>query len=463
MYIKDYKTLMLAPFVLVLLCVLYTNAGAVMQYMEVRHLSYVVFLSLAYVFLTFVMSGYRAASVTILFFISLVVFIYGRYIAFLLSPEVDIFVVDYFADYQLDETDSARLTFMVLIFLFSFFYGVLLASGCDHSKFAKPHSVPKLSRFLSPVFLVLTLVICAVNIYTGYLEYRLVSSEGYLSLYSFQGEAYSGGKFYSTLFYVIFGISYSYSLKREKTIMIISLAIVGVLSLLAGQRSGFVMALLALVWAYGVRSRLSWVAVFGLLFLCFISMVFLGSLSARNLGVEVDQGFFTFVSGFLYNQGISLMVFDVSMNISDYPIFALLQSFFPGISKVGSLFFDLKMQDVSYADYLAYTLNPEMYIKGQGLGWSLPSTFYVWSFGNLILFVALSMGFGYLLRLIDVKSFERPFFLGLCACLISSLVILPRSQFSNVIPLAFYFGVFYTLFFGLNSCLRFIRFRFSEE
>ncbi|WP_279636830.1 O-antigen polysaccharide polymerase Wzy [Pseudomonas aeruginosa] len=160
----------------------------------------------------------------------------------------------------------------------------------------------------------------------------------------------------------------------------------------------------------------------------------------------MDSGWLGFVSKFLYDQGISLMVFDVSTKVSDYPLVATIQNFVPGASRLASIFYDLRMQDVSYADYLAYHLDPVTYLGGLGLGWSLPGTFYIWSFEQVFLFSAFSACFGFLLKTLDNKTLSSSFFLGLAACLVSVIIILPRSQFSNVIPLAIYFCVFFPVF-----------------
>ncbi|MCV0359372.1 hypothetical protein KUC90_33000, partial [Pseudomonas aeruginosa] len=50
------------------------------------------------------------------------------------------------------------------------------------------------------------------------------------------------------------------------------------------------------------------------------------------------------------------------------------------------------------------------------------------------------------LKTLDNKTLSSSFFLGLAACLVSVIIILPRSQFSNVIPLAIYFCVFFPVF-----------------
>ncbi|HCF6816365.1 O-antigen polysaccharide polymerase Wzy family protein [Pseudomonas aeruginosa] len=447
--IKSSKTLLFGFLILVFLFVCYFFSFDVSSYVDELSIAFIVLALFVYIFLSFLSLGFKPTSLTVLFFVSTAVFIFGRFFSKILNPDVDIFAIDFFATYKLTPYDGVRLGFLSMIFLFSMYMGAVLGRDIKF-KLGSSGGVEEGGGHFSPmlrmVIFFLVVIICSINLYVEYRNYVISSSDGYLSLYSFQGEAYAGGKFFKSLFYIALGLSYSFCLEREKKIIILSLFVMGLLSLLAGQRGGFVISLFMLLWAYGINHKVSWFGVLAAFSLFFLSLVLFGSLSARSLAVNLDSGWLGFVSKFLYDQGISLMVFDVSTKVSDYPLVATIQNFVPGASRLASIFYDLRMQDVSYADYLAYHLDPVTYLGGLGLGWSLPSTFYIWSFEQVFLFSAFSACFGFLLKTLDNKTLSSSFFLGLAACLVSVIIILPRSQFSNVIPLAIYFCVFFPVF-----------------
>lgn len=415
-------------------------------YLEERELSLVVFGIVFCIFLGLYFIKIKPASLTTLFFVSFSVFMFGRYFAKLMYFDADIFSLNFFYSYSLGQAEATQLTLYLTILIISIFLGVLIRAATTSAlKFSLLDGFNDLKN-KNIWFFTCAILAFISYVYTIIGNFLLALDYGYLSLYSAQAESYSGANFSKTFFYVMLGLSFAFNMKKEKKLLIFGVAIVGLLSLFSGQRSAFIVSLLLFLWIYGKKYDLGWIRVAIYMFAFFVVLITLGVFSARELDVNFQDGIINVFLKFIYDQGISLMVFDVSTKIDEYPLLATIQNFIPGASKIASFFYDVSSYEVHYANYLAYSLDSYAYLKGQGLGWSLPGTFYIWSQGNIVFLILLSIVFGYALRMLDDKSYSSRFFEGMIASIFASIILLPRGQFSNVIPGIIYFYVFYIIF-----------------
>lgn len=412
--------------------------------------AYFVVLFLSLVFTAVILAPSKPGSLTSLFFISCFVFLFGRFIGHVFFGLDDIFSIGFFAHYTLNEHEASRLSLILSMFMLSILIGVYLRAFffCNWTirPFVNLHvALPEGFSLRRVVFFLFALSSSALYSYSALDSFITSRVFGYLALYSSQGELYSGSSFVRPYFFVMLGLSFAFGVKLEKKILLITLAFSSILFLLAGQRSVFVSTMFLFIWIYAFYRGLSWTKAVLFLLATFFSLMLLGTFSQRA-SIAGQEGVYGFIANFFFIQGISMMVFDVSVRVSDYPLLAFFQSFIPGSSRIYSFFYEVRSYDIHYADYLAYTLDSEAFYRGQGLGWTLPGSFYIWSGGMLGIFSLFSVAFGYCLRLVDEISGKSRFWTGAVVCLLPTMILLPRSQFSFLIPLFIYYFIFYLIF-----------------
>lgn len=413
-------------------------------------LSVIVVLTILVSFLSFYILGFSPTSLPVLFLVSISVFLCGRYFYVVIGGDLDIFNISFFTYYSLVDADKLRLTSYILIMILFFTQGAIITKKDRYVSFDENYY--HLGKKTENLIFLVGIVIASIYLFSSFSQLITSLSSGYLSLYSEQSQGFSGSNLNRTFFFVFLGLCFLFSLNRLKKIFIIVIFISALSSLISGQRGGAVTVFLFLVWVYGLENKISWFKSLIFMVIIFLVLQSLSLLSSRE--IETSSNILAVVKDFLYKQGISLMVFDASTKLDSYPMLPFFQSFIPGVSTISSFFVSLNSADVSYAGFLANHLNPTAYENGQGLGWSLPSYFYIWSSGNLLLYCIYSFLFGYIIGLFNARVKEYKFYLGLMACLTTSLLFLPRNQLSTVVPLAIYFYVIYIFIINVDIKLK---------
>lgn len=378
-----------------------------------------------------------------LLLISILLFYGGRFLSSYLGSHENIFELDFFVFYNSSDISVLKLgTYLLfgMIFLDLGFKSVYL-QGFKFSNIEINHDWYKkfciMALILSPLFLI-ELFISAKDAFTG----------GYLSSKEWQTQSY---KFpLSSLAQTIFGIGLGYSVIKGylKKFYLPIFLLNAFISALIGARGPFMIAMLFLLWVYGdygqKKVNVLKLVIIGLTSIISISY-FIQIYSYRSNGLEFEVDILKFLSTFFYEQGVSMMVFDVSMKVSDYPTLAYFQSFVPGSSAIASLFVDVEYYMTGFQHYMAKTLDPYLFSLGYGLDWTLFSDFYVFGGETLLGFCCVAFLFGLLFALLH-NSCDKQFWLVLTCAIFSRLIFLPRSSFSILFPFMVYYFIFLYVF-----------------
>lgn len=281
-------------------------------------------------------------------------------------------------------------------------------------------------------------------------KFMSVLSNGYLALYvGLQNDSYSNSNFVNVLFPIVFGLAITFGNNALKTRYILLFFIHALLNILMGTRSAFGAFLLICLWIYSMTHQISLKKIF---FWCLLSIVMLlfvysFSIRANEQGVSneslIDKMLF-----FAFSQGGTLMTFDSSRLVENYPIIPYFQSFFPGAANIFSFLTgeELYHWNTSFSGYMDYQLNPDLYFSGCGLGWSILSDLYLFSGGTWIIFFFLSLIYGMFIAVLEKKAIHCNFFKYLGVSISYSLVLLPRGSLSSLFPLLIYSVFIWVIF-----------------
>ncbi|AGH73262.1 O-antigen polysaccharide polymerase Wzy [Edwardsiella piscicida] len=374
-----------------------------------------------------------------LFLVTFSLFICGRFFIVFIENGVNIFSLSFFANYTLNDYDSVTLILYVLIFLFSMDLGYKLALFGNLT--LNPISVDKKwmeyfcigALLLSPLFLFEMFFTVLDAAHSGYLESKL-----------WQNKAYSFPL--SSLAQTIFSIGFSYSLVvgyRRKLFLTIYILMI-IASTVIGARGPLLMGLFLLIWLVGKNGTRN-LGVFRFLTISLLAVIllsfFIQIVSYRGSGSFSDFSLGSFLSKFLFSQGVSLMVFDISTKVENYPILSYFQTVFPGASAIASMFIHVEYYMTGFQHYMAKTLNESLFSRGFGLDWTLMSDFYVFGGRNIFGFTFLSFFFGVIFCALQNSS-KNLFWLIFLTGIFTRLMFLPRSSLSTILPFCFYFVFF---------------------
>ncbi|GKQ75956.1 hypothetical protein KAM447_24640 [Aeromonas caviae] len=388
-------------------------------------------------------SGLYLNSTYSLFIIAFSLFIGGRFFAYLFNDRLNLYEMDFFAYYNLKPIDALNLMTYLVTGIISLDLGYKVARisnkafpdiGINHQWMRK---LSIFSLFLAPLFMIETV-----------LQVRDAISGGYLSSKLWQTQSYSFplSSLAQTIFGICFGYSMVFGFKRTIFIVIFIFGVIG--SLLVGARGPIMTALLLYIWIKGSngQKRVSLFKVFSIGLIVMVSVsYFIQMYSFRSNEEDFESDIFMFLADFLYDQGISVMVFDVSMKVTDYPILAYFQSFIPGSSALASLMFPVEYYMTGFQHYMARELDPDLFSLGFGLDWTLFSDFYVFGGENILGFSIIGFLFGYSLSVLQNSS-KLDFWIILLFSLFTRIMFLPRSSVSVIFPFICYFFIFVFLF-----------------
>lgn len=403
--------------------------------------------SIEFVFLLAVsiFSTYIAkVSFTSLFFLtvsSFSLFIGGRFIANILGYDSGegVFDLHWMASYVASE-EIRNSTFLYVATFFCIF-------NLGYFIFRPKNSTRKYSPKINPlVSFMLLLVFGCIECTRLIGVFASAFSAGYASIYSSQAGEYSAGAAtLSILFYVAVSLAFVSGKTFLKLTALGLLFLTSALSLAAGVRGGFVASVLLFLWLYGRNHKIS-------LKKLAISFLLIGACLAAALKFSARYSDDTGISmmqlplSFIYSQGVSLGVFSYTQTFDAFPTTAYIQSLLPG-----ALFFieifsgKVVLHDANFQNFISWSANPSRYASGNGLGWTLLSDFYVYSFGLFPLYIALAFFSGCAMRFLDSSSRSPGVWMALCVGLSLKLFMLPRSSISTVISFAFYFLILYSI------------------
>lgn len=291
-------------------------------------------------------------------------------------------------------------------------------------------------------------------IFENFNKIQLVMGSGYLSLYEGQTEDYETP--YSLVLNAIsiacLALLFSlreYSFKSKILFNILSSTVVFklLMAIATGSRAHFIAGLILLIWLFFYDKKLKFkhYILLALSFFVTISSVnYIASLSGARVIDNIERNFFENIAYIFYNQGISLMVFDISLKYSDYPILGFWKVIFPGIQIFYNIFGVTDRKDFNWSSYVVYNENYGAYMNGNGLGWSIYSDFYAFSLGFLPLFCLFIFCFSrFIIKAITSKSL---YFNGIVLIMVSVFFTVNRSSISGFIFILFVYTLLYLFF-----------------
>lgn len=379
--------------------------------------------------------------------LSNVLFIGGRFWGILLNPVLTLQEGTFF-DYTIISSQHMKESlYYVLIFIFfaSWGYKSCRIAG-DEECVTETEYNESADVFMRRIWW----VVCALAMYGQIKAFMLALSQGsYISMYLAQGQDYSaGGALGKILLYISLGLSLTYTSDSTKKRYLLLFLAYSLINILIGGRGVFGALLMFFIWYYSLSHKINIVklGILASLALAFLLWVF--SFSIRQADAEEYLSLNEAISIFLHSQGISFAVFDRSRDFLDYPTLAYIQSIVPGSSTIYSMFsgVSLKPQDVSFASYMSYNLNPFLFVSGFGLGWTLLGDLYLFGGRTYLGMALLSFIFGFACSFIERKSSSSTFCKVLVYSIFMRFVLLPRAGLNTIIPFMIYVYVIHSIF-----------------
>lgn len=393
-----------------------------------------------------------------IFLMGFFLLIFGRFFATILNEKYlsDIFCINFIFYYCLDSKGLFSLFFYLHSILISFGLAFVFSknkkSNYDEKKILILNKYRLYFVFSLGFFSTLAVIVNNIE------SILLVVKSGYLALYEGQGEDYEP-PFYLIANTISLGcLAILYILKdsnKKSKILFNILFYLFIFKLLmmigTGSRSHFITGIIIVFWylfhTLNLKIKHYLLILFSFL-LTVISVNILASLSGARSIVVSDESLLERISYIFFNQGISLMVFDISLKYDDYPWLGYLKVVFPGIQIFYKYFDVSERSEFNWSSYVVYKENPIAYYNGNGLGWSLYSDFYVLSFGIFPLFCLLVFLFAKFI--IKVISDNSIYYKGLIFILVSTLFTLNRASISSLFFIIIVYSLMYILLIKLK-------------
>lgn len=394
-------------------------------------------------------SGSKQIRPYLLFYLTFGLFIGGRFWANLMGYEGDIWKPTFFYSYSIPQVHKINLLRQVI--------GFMCCSSIGYVLSKKYTAINKLkidisfsSKTIHQINLILKYFYVFFVIYVLWTySAKLISAleAGYLSLYIGKqtSEHATGASLIDALLTVSVGLAMGYGDSKNRRNYLFLLIMISLFMVVIGSRTSLGVTLLLLLWIYAQYHKINLIKLFLSCIgcMCALLLVFSFSIRQSEAGSQFSN-LWDLILIFLYDQGISLMVFDVSQLIDSYPTLAYYTRFFPGVGGIvgaftGEAFYP---QDLSFSGYMCYVLNPSLYLAGQGLGWTLLSDIYLFSFRLLPVFFLLSICWGYLIGKLEYWAEYSRFFKSYIYISISGLLMVPRASIAGIFPYIFYLLVY---------------------
>lgn len=389
------------------------------------------------VYSTFVICD-KKAGLFLLFILTFGLFIGGRFFAILLGYNDSSLWEGTFFDTRPLPLETGMLAFYcVLIFLcfslWGYSYGISKPFSLKNSWMGKYNDIDinKILNLLFYIFLVFVIFNRALTI-------KQVISEGYNSLFAkFQNQAHETP--ISALFYSVFiafcGMAISYGNPTNKKKYFALFLLWMILTVICGSRGGLGGVFCAMIWIRGQNQKKN--KIFKILIVCVIALCALLIISAFSLRKTYEfsiQDSLKILLTFMFDQGCTFIVFGESTAIS-YTWLHYFGSFVPGAGSIIKFFRggDVWHHEFYFPNHLAYSLDPEIYLSGSGLGWSVLADLYLYAFKYIPLYVVLCCGWGYLFGRIEKGTQYNKFWLAFIISVSPYIFLLARGT-SAVFP-----------------------------
>ncbi|EHW3351742.1 O-antigen polysaccharide polymerase Wzy [Escherichia coli] len=433
--------ILLLLFSLLFNIIVYLCSDLITEYCDVYYIFCIV------MYITLILLGtYQQKGITMLliFQAPFGLFILGRFIAHYLDGALNLETIDFFYATRLNTEKVINYLSINMFFFLMVFVGYAIPS----IKMPGQHYDLRLNetvvRYFSRIVVIVTITGIALTLKD---LYYAVSQYGYSALYIIKKEnANDSSSMFVTLLLVAIGIVAKENSRSELKILMTVLFFYSFALLLMGARGPMMTYILLWLWLYKKDIK---IFKFGLLALLILSLVqFISSLMRTS---DVQYNIFAKA---LYDIGTTFIVLPFSYYITDWPNIALLQNFVPLVSRVSSLFLEIKPYEANLANYLGYYLNQDLYWKGVGLGWSIVADFSIYSNRNVVLLCIFAFFFGCILKNLDDSSKNKGVKYGLSTSLILPLGFLYRSGLFSIVPLAIYFFVTFFMLYLISNMLR---------
>lgn len=371
------------------------------------------------------------------FLFGFLLFFLGRFLALILDKTIysDIFCMDFIFYYCESPSNINYLMLVLNLILISYALAFIKKPKEYHTQATEPIISKK--RIL--IIYVVTLSSLIFVIHALINTVMLAITEGYMALYINQGESYQTPYALVINTIAVAGMAIMYSVKDNiKPLPFNIIFIIFILTLLAsiltGSRSGFVSSLLLIMWHFFKNKDMS-IIKYILLALLFILVMYsidiIASISGARPVDQTNSSLIQGVSGILFGQGTTLMIFNSSMNVENYPLLGYIKTILPGIQVLFPPFGINERYEFDWSSYMTYRENRTAYNEGFGLGWSIFSDLYILSFKFLPIFCLMIYFFGRFT--LYVNSANSIFKKGLLFICIISFFGLSRNSVSPLI------------------------------
>lgn len=359
-------------------------------------------------------------------------FFLGRFLAQIFYTIPDIYCIYFILDYCLSDSQILYLNLILYLNIFIFTLPFLFGGKSKNIIIDTCYSSVNI-KFL----ILFQVLLISYYSYSSYSSVMLSLSSGYMALFSQQAEAYETpvAILVYSLILVIFSMLLNSGSNKHKALincMFFYFIFIMLLGILTGSRTSFLTALFMLGYYFFKDVRFTIVRTIFITIATFLIIYSINIIAAISGARDFEENkILVQISDTLFGQGVTLMVFDSSMHINNYPFLGFLKTLVPGIQVFYS-FFDVNQRYLfDFSSYLVYSNNRLMYLEGFGLGWSVFSDFYVFSFGFIPLYLFFIYIFSYLLR--RVQSLQGNWAHGVLFILATQLFTLNRSSISLII------------------------------
>lgn len=405
-----------------------------------------VFLFLKSTYLVYI-SSEGELSLPLVFTLTFGLFVGGRFFSYILGYEKSPFISTFFLSYALESGEKLNLVIKCLLFIVPF----SIACGFFKIDSFSKHKVNStdFSLFVGKCGIIVFPFILIFYLNSLYTTLGNAVLLGYNSLYASQGaEVEMGGaiaSFLNVLLLFFLGYAVSNSDNTSKYLYFGLFIAIAATYLFVGARAKFGASILLLVWLYYKGRKVSVPKMFSVGLISILSVIILSSLSLRFEDGNTNSNLIDSVLEFIYSQGVTLMVIDLASKVDNYPALAYVQMFLPASSTISSFLTDVQRYETSFGNYLAYSIDKNMYYNGNGLGWSIVMDAYLLSGRYSILIPAYGVGAAYLMSLLSKLSLSSVNYYALFIMIFSKIIYSPRSSLNSVIPMVVWFFVFWVI------------------
>ncbi|WP_350324603.1 O-antigen polymerase [Acinetobacter towneri] len=412
------------------------------------------------VFLTFYLINDNKYSINIInpqtiLLLGMSVLIFGRFFSVLLDPNqlASIFCIDFIFYYCSSLEEAFKLIIYLNSILVFFSLAFIIPVKENNIKYSKDiYSYLNQKKIL--IVFTVGVLSALYSIFENFNKIQLVIGSGYLALYEGQSEGYETpyslvlGSISIASLALLFSLKdFSFNSKKLFNILFFIVVLKSLILIATGARSSFISGLILLIWYifYNKELKIKHYLILSLSFFVTISTVnYLASLSGARIIDNIERSFLGGITYIFYNQGVSLMVFDISLKYSDYPVLGFWKVIFPGIQIFYNIFGVTERKDFNWSSYVVYNENYGAYVNGNGLGWSLYSDFYAFSFGFLPLFCIYVYCFSRFI--VKAISSNRLYFDGVVLIMIYTFFAINRSSISIFIFILIFYTLMYLFF-----------------